>query len=195
MENPAMQHTKRIRTQRGFTLMEVLVASAVLLIGIVAVAQLVPVSVGLDANNRRDTTSLVIAQREMDALMSQPMANTTFQDACTPAGSPNTCFTCPFNAVCNLGGAAANPPACAGNCPTLNIGNRPFINFNAAAVAGYSFNYTDPNDTSGSYDIRWAVFAYGNAAATYGKRFVVGVRRIGGNGAFLPISLDSMVEK
>ena len=182
-----MQHTKRIRTQRGFTLMEVLVASAVLLIGIVAVAQLVPVSVGLDANNRRDTTSLVIAQREMDALMSQPIGNTTFADA--------QGLTCPVAAVCNLGGAAATPPACTGNCPTLNIGNRPFINFNAAAVAGYSFNYTDPNDTSGSYDIRWAVFAYGNAAATYGKRFVVGVRRIGGNGAFLPISLDSMVEK
>lgn len=181
-----MQRTKRIRSQRGFTLMEVLVATVVLLIGIVAVAQLVPVSIGLDANNRRDTTSLVIAQREMDALMSQPMAQPTFTD---PQG-----LTCPAAAVCNLGGAPANPPVCAGNCPTLNIGNRPFINFNAAAVAGYSFNYADPNDPSGSYDIRWAVFTYGNAAP-FGKRFVVGVRRIGGNGSFLPISLDSMVEK
>ena len=182
-----MQHSKRIRSHHGFTLIEVLVASAVLLIGIVAVAQLVPVSVGLDANNRRDTTSLVIAQREMDALMSQPIGNTTFTD---PQG-----LACPAAGACNLGGVAGNPPACAGNCPTLNIGNRPFINFNAAAVAGYSFNYTDPNDTSGSYDVRWAVFSYGTAAATYGKRFVVGVRRIGGNGTFLPISLDSMVEK
>ena len=181
-----MQHIKRIRSQSGFTLIEVLVASLVLLIGIVAVAQLVPVSVGLDANNRRDTTSLVIAQREMDALMSQPVTNTTFTDA--------QGLTCPAATICSLGGAAATPPVCAGNCPTLNIGGRPFINFNAAAVAGYSFNYTDPNDTSGSYDVRWAVFAYGNGTPS-GKRFVVGVRRIGGNGAFLPISLDSMVEK
>ena len=182
-----MQRIKRIHRHAGFTLMEVLVATVVLLIGIVAVAQLVPVSVGLNANNRRDTTSLVIAQREMDALMSQPIANATFTD---PLG-----LTCPAANVCNLGGAPATPPACVGNCPTLNIGNRPFINYNAAAVAGYSFNYTDPNDPSGSYDIRWSVFTYGNAAGPYGKRFVVGVRRIGGNGSFLPISLDSMVEK
>lgn len=182
-----MQQMKQIRSQSGFTLIEVLVASLVLLIGIVAVAQLVPVSVGLDANNRRDTTSLVVAQREMDALMSQPVTNTTFTDA--------QGLTCPAATVCSLGGAAAIPPVCAGNCPTLNIGGRPFINFNAAAVAGYSFNYTDPNDTSGSYDVRWAVFAYGNGAAASAKRFVVGVRRIGGNGVFLPISLDSMVEK
>ena len=182
-----MQHSKRIRSQRGFTLIEVLVASLVLLIGIVAVAQLVPVSVGLDANNRRDTTSLVIAQREMDALMSQPVTNTVFTDA--------QGLTCPVAAVCNLGGVAATPPVCAGNCPTLNFGGRPFINYNAAAIAGYSFNYTDPNDTSGSYDIRWAVFTYGNPGTASAKRFVVGVRRIGGNGTFLPISLDSMVEK
>jgi len=182
-----MQHAMRIRTQRGFTLMEVLVASVVLLIGIVAVAQLVPVYVGLDANNRRDTTSLVIAQRQMDALMSQPIGNTTFTDA--------QGLTCPAAAACNLGGAGAIPPVCAGNCPTLNIGNRPFINFNAAAVAGYSFVLSDPNDPSGSYDVRWAVFAYGNAGGTYGKRFVVGVRKSSGNGPLLPISLDSMVEK
>ena len=183
-----MQHAKKIHNQRaGFTLMEVLVASVVLLIGIVAVAQLVPVSIGLDANNRRDTTSLVIAQREMDALMSQPIGNATFTDA--------QGLTCPVAAICSLGGAPAIPPVCAGSCPTLPIGNRPFINFNAAAVAGYSFVLADPNDPSGSYDVRWAVFTYGAGAAASGKRFVVGVRKSGGNDTFLPISLDSMVEK
>ena len=182
-----MQHTKRIRSQRGFTLMEVLVATVVLLIGIVAVAQLVPVSVGLDANNRRDTTSLVIAQREMDALRSQPIANTTFTD---PQG-----LTCPAAAVCNLGIPVAGT-ACSGNCPPLLFGNQPFINYAAAAVAGYSINYNDPNDPSGSYDIRWAVITYASpAGVAYGKRFIVGVRRFGGNGPLFPIALDSMVEK
>lgn len=182
-----MPHAKQIQSpSAGFTLMEVLVATVVLLIGIVAVAQLVPVSVGLDANNRRDTTSLVIAQREMDALMAQPIGNFTFTDA--------QGLTCPAAAVCNLGNAAVNG-VCAGNCPTLNIAGRPFINYNAAAVAGYSFVLSDPNDPSGSYDVRWAVVTFANGGAAFGKRFVVGVRKSGGNGSFLPISLDSMVEK
>jgi len=186
-----MPHGKRIHHHSaGFTLMEVLVATVVLLIGIVAVAQLVPVSVGLDANNRRDTTALVIAQREMDALMSQPIGSTTFTD---PQG-----VTCPAAAICNLGvvvGAVANAPVLAGSTIIPNIGGRPYINYNAATVAGYNFLYADPNDPSGSYDIRWAVITYGNAGVAYGKRFIVGVRKAEGNGFFVPISLDSMVEK
>lgn len=180
-----MRRTKR--NQVGFTLMEVLVASIVLLIGIVAVAQLVPVSVGLNASNRRDTTSLVIAQRELDALMSQPVTNATFTD--------RQGLTCAVGAVCNLGVAAA-APACTGNCPPVMFGPRPFINYNAAAVAGYNLIYTDPDDPSGgSFDIRWAVITFANGGTPYGKRFIVGVRRIGGNGSLFPVALDSMVEK
>lgn len=182
-----MQHVKRIHNQcTGFTLMEVLVATVVLLIGIVAVAQLVPVSVGLDSRNLRDTTALVIAQREMDALMSQPVTTTTFTD---PQG-----LTCPAATVCNLGNPAT-PLVPVGSTVIPNIGGRPYINYNAATVAGYNFLYSDPNDPSGSYDIRWAVITYANAGIAYGKRIILGVRKTEGNGSFVPISLDSMVEK
>src|SRR5260370_22032578 len=64
---------KRKVKQRGFTLMEVLVATIVLLTGIVATAQLVPVAVTMNNNNRRDSPALVIAQRELSQMIEQPI--------------------------------------------------------------------------------------------------------------------------
>lgn len=176
----------RKHNQRGFTIMEVVVATMVLLIGIVAVAQLVPVAVNLNGHNRRDSTSLVIAQRELNALIDQPIAAATFTD---PQG-----LTCPAAGVCNLG-VAATPPALAGS-PVVMIANRPFIDYSKVPVAGYQFVYTDPNDPSGaSYDVRWAVITFASGANPTTKRFIVGVRRQGGNTPLLPVALDSMVSK
>jgi prepilin-type N-terminal cleavage/methylation domain-containing protein len=45
--------------QSGFTLMELLVATVIILVGLVAVAQLVPTSVLMNTNNRNDGTALV----------------------------------------------------------------------------------------------------------------------------------------
>ena len=47
----------------GFTLVEVLLATVVLLVGVVAVAQLVPISLTVNSANRGDSTALVIEQR------------------------------------------------------------------------------------------------------------------------------------
>jgi len=43
--------------ERGFTLTEMLIATAIILVGLVAVAQLVPASALLNANNRSDGTA------------------------------------------------------------------------------------------------------------------------------------------
>jgi len=180
------QPKTQLHNQRGFTLIEMAVATAVLLIGIVGVAKLVPVAVNMNMGNRNDSTSLVIAQREMDALLSQPIGSLNFTD---PQG-----IVCPAAGVCNLGNPAT--PAVIVGSPLLNLGNRPLINYGVAQVAGYSFNYSDPNDPSDAqYDIRWAVITLGNGTTASAKRFIVGVRRSGGNGAFLPITLDAAVDK
>lgn len=176
----------QLYNQHGFTLIEMAVATAVLLIGIVGVAKLVPVAVNMNMGNRNDSTSLVVAQREMDALLSQPIGSLTFSD---PQG-----LVCPAAAVCNLGNPAT-PNAIVGST-LLNLGNRPLINYGVAQVAGYSFNYSDPDDpTNTQYDIRWAVITLGNGTTASAKRFIVGVRRTGGNGTFLPITLDAAVDK
>jgi prepilin-type N-terminal cleavage/methylation domain-containing protein len=181
------QHiTKCGSKQSGFTIIEVLVATVVLLIGIVGVAKLVPFAINLNTVNRQDSTALVIAQREMDALTSQPLSATTFTSA--------QGLTCPAAGVCNLGNAPTNPPSLSGS-PVVMINNRPYINYNAATVTGYNFIYSDPDNPGASYDIRWAVITYGAGGTTTGRRFIVGARNMGSNSPLLPVTLDSMVEK
>ena len=82
--------------QRGFTLLELLVATVIILVGLVAVAQLVPASVMMNSNNRSDGAGLAFAQRVMEAIRAQPMAASTFSD---PQG-----VVCPLGQACQLGG-------------------------------------------------------------------------------------------
>jgi prepilin-type N-terminal cleavage/methylation domain-containing protein len=168
------------KKQRGFTLIELLIAMVVLMIGLVAVAQLVPMSVRLNSGNRDDSTAMAFAQRELDAMIEQPMIAPSFTD--------------PNGFVCNLGDPT-QPKVLVGS-PVLMINNRPQINYNAAQVAGYSFNYKDPNDPYAvTYDVRWAVITYANGGNPTAKRFILGALRRTNNATFLPITLDTMVEK
>lgn len=164
------------RPQSGFSIIEVLVATLILLFGIVAVAKMVPLAVGLNSANRADSTALVIAQREMDALLNQPLTNATFTDA--------TGATCPAASVCDLGNSAT-PNVVVGS-PVIMDGNRPLINFSAGKVAGYNFVYNDPNDPANAgYDARWAVISF---TISTGRRLIVGVRALGANSPFLPVT-------
>jgi prepilin-type N-terminal cleavage/methylation domain-containing protein len=176
-----MQIHKLQKKQPGFTLIELLVAMLVLMMGLVAVAQLVPMSIRLNSSNRDDSTAMAFAQRELDAMIEQPMIAPTFTD--------------PNGFLCNLGNPAA--PLVLVGSPVLMINNRPQINFGIAQVPGYSFNYTDPNDPYAiTYDVRWAVITYTNGANNpTAKRFILGALRRTNNATFLPITLDTMVEK
>lgn len=184
-----MQIHKLQKKRPGFTLIELLIAMLVLMVGLIAVAQLVPMSVRLNSGNRDDSTAMAFAQRELDALIEQPVNKQppTFSD-------PNG-VVCPPLAVCNLGDPA-QPRVLVGS-PVLMINNRPQINFGVAQVPGYSFNYTDPNDPYAiTYDVRWAVITYTNGANNpTAKRFILGALRRTNNATFLPLTLDTMVEK
>ena len=181
----AISSRKRSR-QSGFTIIEMLIATLVMVVGVVGVAQLIPLSIRLNTANRNDSTALVFAQREIDQMVNQPMSATTFSD---PQG-----VLCPPAANCNLGNAAT--PKVPVGSPVIMSNNRPIIDFSAAAVAGYNFTYADPNDPAQvSYSVRWAVITYSNGGNPTGKRFIVGVRRSSGNRPLLPVTLDAMVEK
>jgi prepilin-type N-terminal cleavage/methylation domain-containing protein len=179
---------RRCREQQGFTLIEMLIATVVVLVGLVAVAQLVPSSVLLNSNNRNDGTALVFAQRQMEALREQqPLSNKTFID---PLG-----ITCPQTQTCNLGDPA-QPGQIVGSPVVLGGAGQPLIDFSAAPVSGYSFTYVDPNDPfSAPYDVRWAVITYANGGMVTGRRIIVGVFRRGMQTPSLPITLDTLVEK
>ncbi len=168
----------------GFTLVEMLMATVIVVVGLVAVAQLVPTSIMMNANNRSDGTALVIAQRQMEALRAVPLTSTTFTD---PLG-----LTCPLGQTCNVGDPSQQGVV---GCPLFN--NSPVMDFTQDPAGGYWFAYTDPNDPAGAVnDVRWAVVTVTNGAgAVTGRRIIVGAFRRGMKTITYPISLDTMVSK
>ena len=172
--------------QRGFTLLEMLLATVIVLVGLVAVAQLVPTAVQLNSHTRSDATALVFAQHVLEGIHSQPLSATTYTD---PQG-----VLCPLGNTCQLGDPT-QPAILVGSAVNSTSGS-PIIDFSAAPVDGYSFNYTDPNDPLGAtFDVRWAIVTRTNGGIITGKRVILGVFRRGMTSISLPVTLDTMVSK
>lgn len=154
---------KQSPRQKGFTLTELAIATAVLLFGVVAVMQLVPFAMKTNTSNRYDTTSAVIAQRLLDEMTAQPLTNATMTD--------------PVCGAMSLGAGAVGVTAASPNATYLTPGTAT-VDFTQAAVAGYNCNYVDPNSAAGpTYQVRWAVVvSVGATGQIEWKRYVVGVR-------------------
>ena len=168
---------KSVRQQRGFTLIEMMIAVVMILVGLVAVAQLVSASMFLNSANRDDSTSIVLAQNELNQFINQPLSTFSYSDN--------------LGNVCTLGNAGTTG-AFVGS-PITSGGNQQVIDYSQAAVNGYSFTWIDPNDPSGAgYDVRWAVYTFPSGS---GKRFIIGSRKTGGNRPFWPVILDTVVTK
>jgi prepilin-type N-terminal cleavage/methylation domain-containing protein len=176
----AMRKTR----QRGFTLMEVLVATVLLLTGLVAVAQLIPIALTANTNNRRDSTGTVVAQRQLSYLLEQLMTTA----GPLPADAFGVANTCGL-------GDPTQPGVTVGS-PVIN-GDRPRIDFTAAKVANYNITtVADPQDPyRATYDIRWAVITSGNGTSASSRRFILGARQTNAQNFVLPLTLDAMVQR
>lgn len=162
--------------QRGFSILEMLLASVILMVGIIGVVQLVPASLQLNASNRYDTLTTVIAQRELDQMLAQPVDLTTFTDS---AGN-----------LVSLGGAGS-PGA-----PVIMQGQMAQIDFTAARVDGFSIaSYMDPNDPNfpngAIFELRWAVIPQVSGGRVISKRIILGCRQTNATQPMLPVNLDS----
>ncbi len=170
----------RIRSQRGFSMIELLIASLVLLFGVAAVVQLVPRAMQANLRSKGDSTAVVVAERLLDQMLSQPLTSNAFVNA--------------DGQNCSLGNPAA-PNAWVGHA-VIAQNNRPVINFGVAAIAaGYGYNWRDPNDPTGpSYEIRWAVATRVSGTAAIHKRFLIGVwkRGVGGQNQ-VPVMMEGAV--
>ena len=186
MNRPGTNRKGRHSDQRGFTLVEMLMATVIILVGLVAVAQLVPTSVMMNSNNRNDGTALVFAERVLEEMRNQPLSSTSFTD---PTLAP-----CLLANTCLLGDPTQ--PAVAVGSPLNTTGSSPIIDFSTAPAGGYSFNYVDPNDPLNAiYDVRWTVVTIVNNGIVTGKRIILGAMRRGMNSPTLPVTLDTMVSK
>lgn len=164
----------------GFSILEMIIACAVLMFGVVSVVQLVPTSLQTNVNNRLDTMATVIAQRELDQMLSQPLTVDSFTDQDT-------------NLVM-LGGAGAP------GSPLTMDGPNAVIDFSQSAVPGYSIsNYQDPNDPNfpngQTFELRWAVIPEISGGAIISKRIIIGCRRTNASQLVFPVTLDSAVQR
>lgn len=157
----------------GFSVLEMILASAVLMFGVVSVVQLVPASLRSNMENRLDTTATVVAQRELDQILSQPLSETSFTDE-------------DRNTVGLVGPGA----------PVVMQGSTPMIDFTAAKVTGYSLTYVDPNDANGTaFDVRWAVITQASNGLPVSKRIILGCRQSNASPGIFPVTLDTWVQK
>jgi hypothetical protein len=162
--------------QRGFSIVEMAIASAILMVGIISVVQLVPASLRLNASNRYDTMATVMAQRELDQMLSQPLLTNAFLDK--------------DNNVISLGGAGA-PGA-----SVLMDGQTPMIDFSPGSGTPPVGFYLDVTDLSGAtFELRWSVIAQVSGGKTISKRIIIGCRQTNAMQPMLPVTLDSWVQK
>ncbi len=167
-------------TERGFTLIELTIATLVLLVGCVAVMQLVPAAMQSNLRNRFDTTATVIAQRELDQMITQSLTATSFVDA--------------DGRTIALGNVASVNQVVGG--PVVTGGSTARINFNGAAVANYNFTYSDPNDAARvQYEVRWAVITNAVGGVPISKRFIVGAWRRDPRQTAPPVTVEGWVQK
>ena len=165
--------------QRGFTIIEVLVALVILLVGIVAVAQLVPASISLNSENRKESQELVFAQREMEQFIEQPLSSVSFIDS---LGN-----TCPL-------GDPTLPGQQVGS-PIVPVGGMMVEDFSQPANAAYSFVAVDPS-TQLPFETRWTVItSIGAGGAVGSKRILIGVRARSATNIFPPVTLDTIVSR
>lgn len=187
----------KLKSESGFSVIELMVAVLILMIGVVAVAQLVPNAMRLNLANRYDSTAVVIAQRVMEILLDQPVVNCALPPCSVqarvfapPQSLAGTLRTFNLGVPGAPGGMAAwrvYAPIWLPSATYVTPQGR--IDWTQAAVNGYSFEgvqgVVDPTDVTGqSYDVRWAVATQwglvGGATGTptlLSKRIVVSVRR------------------
>lgn len=136
--------------QRGMTLIELMIAMVVLLVGVLSSLALIAYAMGGNGRSKQQSNSVVIAQMMTEKISSQKavLSSTLTVYDCT--GNANTVATA-------VGGGALTS---AGG-----------VDFSQAAVTNYQMYYTDCG-TSGrqmTYDVRWTI----TQPTTYTKLVIV----------------------
>ena len=149
MELTKKRQCKRSKEQ-GMTLIELMIAMVVLLVGVVSSMALIGYAMSGNGRNKQQSNSTVIAQMLTEKISSQKA---------TLAGSLT---------VTDCTGTSTTVNTAAGGGALTSAGT---VDFTQAAVTGYQLYYTDCG-TSGrqmTYDVRWTI----TQPTTYTKLVIV----------------------
>ncbi|MCU1242414.1 MAG: hypothetical protein JWO71_3140 [Candidatus Acidoferrum typicum] len=170
--------TTRSKTQRGMSLLELVIAMFVLTVGIGGCAVVIPIAIGRNFANRQQGNSTVMAQMVLEKIMSVPAATATTLTITDCAPSAHNV---------NTGGSGG-----AGSGSSLLASGG--VDFSQAQVANYSMNYTTcgTNGRQTVYDVRWNI----QTPSSFVKLVTVSVKfkSSTGNAAMFsaPVTISSM---
>lgn len=137
--------------QEGFSLLELLFAMVVLMIGLLGGMIVIVVAISSNYRSKNDTTATALAQSVMEKILSVPTGTNATMLDCVQSSTG----TSPYTISTANGGAPLVTSV--GSLPTY-VGA---IDFSQAQVANYSMNYEvcGTNGTVSIYDVRWNVQA------------------------------------
>jgi len=174
MELTLRKKKGRARNERGMTLIELMIALVVLLVGVVGSMSLVAIAIGSDGRNRQQSNSTTLSQM-MTEKISSVKASTS------PALTVSDCVGNSYTANTAAGGSA------------LTSGGD--VDFTQTPVANYQMYFTDCGTVRKqiTYDIRWNIVQ----TSPYVKFVTVSTRmkNAGGDLKFfsLPVTVHTLV--
>ncbi len=185
-----MELTKRERhimrasqtSQRGMSLIEMMIACVVLLVGVLAMAALIPLAIGTNSKNRQQSNSTVIAQMLMEKILS------------VPPGAPTPTLTDCTGTSTTI---TASGSATGSGATLLSTGDIDFSQTAGSAgdPTGYYMFYTacGTNGRQSTYDVRWNI----KTPSAYAELIVVSAKLKGsGNNPVLfspSVTIRSMI--
>jgi Tfp pilus assembly protein PilV len=148
-------------SQRGMSLIEMMIACLVLLVGVLAMALLIPLAIGTNSRNRQQSNSTVIAQMLIEKILSVP-----------PGAPPATLTDC-TGAATNI---TVTGTAAGSGATLLASGDVDFSQTagSAGAPAGYYMLYTacGSGGQQSTYDVRWNIMT----PSPYVERVIVSAK-------------------
>jgi hypothetical protein len=183
-------------SERGATLIELLIAVIILLVAIVPVAQMVSTGLHSDLNNRSNSVGLVAAEREMEQMMLQTMTVAGGGACSAVSGSYYFCDTDGQTVGMGQTGAGATPTQI--GCPLDSA--KVQLDFNqgiASCASGYSLikqlQWNQLNGTTISVELRWRVVSLMSGGTPFRKFMIIGARAQQPGGGTLITNLQTVV--
>ena len=164
-----LRRDNRRSRQSGLSLIELMIAGVVLVVGALAVVGMITMAIGSNNRNKVDSTKTMLAEAVIEQVNSTLIG----------AGTANITDCAGNNYTINASAGGAKLQG-SGTHPNDTLGND--IDFSESSPpANYQMNYviTSPCTTSGSYvatyDVRWHIDQIGEAASTPSNSYLVTV--------------------